>query len=145
MIRNIFSTLVWQQPSFSAILPPVTGGVEFRVSIVCSPIPSTNRDLCPCLLIKFWGGTLSVEPALYVSLILSFLLHSHCCHPKMLITSSVRLDLNVDTIWARASGFPLAGLFLPLIWESSSYRWAQEPRVASQHEALLLGLQGASW
>lgn len=37
---------------------------------------------------------------------LSSLLHSHCCHPKILVTSSVGPHLNGDNIWVRASGSP---------------------------------------
>lgn len=53
-----------------------------------------------------------VESTLYVSLILSFLLYPHCCHHKILVTSSVGPALNVDNIWVRALGSPLAGLLL---------------------------------
>lgn len=44
-----------------------------------------------------WWGMPWVEPTLYVSFILSFLLHSHCCH-KILVTSSIGPDLNVDSL-----------------------------------------------
>lgn len=61
-------------------------------------------------------------------------------------------DLNVDSIWIRAPGSPLAGLFLTLIWLvflmqiSPRAAVAREPLSDLQHqgEALCLGLQGAS-
>lgn len=99
MIKNIFSTLIWHHLSFSEILSSVMGGSRvYRVRHSLISFLSTRPDSCPHLFIKFWWGTLWVELALYIFLILSFQLHSCICHHKILVTSSVGADLKVDSL-----------------------------------------------